>query len=83
MSILKYIFELVIVYYVIKFVLNFIGTIFMAKQVTNKSNQNSAKFNHTANTENKNTTFTQPKKSMDIKDGEYIEYEEVKNERAI
>jgi hypothetical protein len=79
MSFFKFIIELVVAYYVIKFVLNFISTAFFVKQAVNKAKTQAQQFTNT-NTEKHNTatTFTQPKKSMDIKDGEYIEYEEVK-----
>ncbi len=82
MQFIKYIFELVVVYYVLKFVLSLIGSFFVVKQVSNKM-KDAHNFKANPHNEPGKTTFTQPKKNMDIKDGDYIEYEEVKNDQSI
>ncbi len=81
MQFLKWIFELVVMYYIIKFVITLVSGFFVVKRVVDNTKRN-ASFDaqQNSNSQNNKPHFAEPvQKPIDIKDGEYITFEEIKD----
>jgi hypothetical protein len=76
MPFLKYILELVVLYYIAKFLFSLIGTFFGVKRVMQNANAQQQMPNN-GNTMQANQSSKQAKPPLNIKDGDYIDYEEV------